>query len=212
MAALLILHIVAGVAALAGGLVALAAPKGKALHRQAGTVFFWGMAAVFASAVILAVAENNLFLLLIALFSFYLAFAGWRFARNRSGVAAAIDWLAVAAMAIAGLGMAALAWRYVDQGDAQWVTLAAFASIALALALADGLAHRAGASRGPARIARHLTNMTAGVIATLTAVLVVNFEMKPAWVLWLAPTAALTPLITWWNVKLALAARKAKSA
>ena len=44
--------------------------------------------------------------------------------------------------------------------------------------------------------------MLAGTISALTAVLVVNFTFNPPFVLWLAPTALLTPLIVWWNRRL----------
>lgn len=61
---------------------------------------------------------------------------------------------------------------------------------------------KTGGLTGTERIARHLTMMLAGVIATVTAVLVVNFTVEPAFVLWLAPTVLITPLITYWNVRI----------
>lgn len=203
------IHIAAGSAALLGALIAIVAPKGGATHRGAGKVFFWGMAGVFVTAVAMAAVSGNLFLLLIALFSFYLAFAGWRFAVNRAGVAKTLDWIAIGVMIAAGLGMGALAMVYARQDNPQWVTLAVFGALALALGAADALAYRAGAVRGAARLRRHLTNMMGGAIATITAVLVVNVEVEPAWALWIAPTIALTPLIVWWNLKLALQERRA---
>ena len=42
---------------------------------------------------------------------------------------------------------------------------------------------------------RHLTMMLAGLIATVTAFLVVNFTFDPVFVLWLAPTVLITPVI-----------------
>ena len=55
---------------------------------------------------------DNIFLLLIAIFSFYLAFAGRRFAQNRKGIASRIDWVAVGLMMLTGLGMWILALFY----------------------------------------------------------------------------------------------------
>ena len=48
---------------------------------------------------------SNIFLFLIAIFSFYLAFAGMRFARNRKGVATILDWIAICLMIFSGIGM-----------------------------------------------------------------------------------------------------------
>ena len=59
--------------------------------------------------------------------------------------------------------------------------------------------HRASPPPAPQRIARHLTNMLAGTIATVTAVVVVNVETDPPWLAWIIPTLVITPLIAWWN-------------
>ena len=54
---------------------------------------------------------------------------------------------------------------------------------------------------GKERIAKHLTNMMAGTIAVITAVLVVNVNIEPIWIWWLLPTAVITPIIFYWNKK-----------
>ena len=55
---------------------------------------------------------------------------------------------------------------------------------------------------GKQRIARHLTNMLAGTIAVITAVLVTNIHIEPVFILWILPTIVITPLIIWWNRKI----------
>ena len=77
-----------------------------------------------------------------------------------------------------------------------------FAGIGAALSIGDLKTLHAGGLTGKARIARHLTMMLAGSIATITAFVVVNFTFKPAFVLWLAPTLVITPLIVVWNKKI----------
>jgi hypothetical protein len=161
------------------------------------------MTVVFLTAVPLALLGANIFLLLIAFFSFYLVFAGWRFARNRRGQAQPVDWAATAIMVVTGVGMGVYAGVLVGAGDSQWVTMTLFAFIAIALGLADGLYHRLRRATGGRRIARHLTNMLAGTIATVTAVLVVNVDTNPPWVAWILPTVVITPLIVWWNIRVA---------
>ena len=196
---LLIFHIAAGSVALATAAVALLTIKGGTHHVRAGRVYAAAMALVCVTALPLAVLGSDVLLLLVAVFSFYLVFAGWRFARNAGGRPRAVDWIAVAAMGLTGLGMWAYGAVLFLRGDSQWVTLAAFGFIAAALSAVDLRYHRAPARSGRRRIARHLTNMLAGTIATVTAVVVVNVDTQPAWLAWILPTIFITPLIAWWN-------------
>ena len=214
---LLVIHITAGSIALLTAFVALVTAKGGVIHIRAGRVYAIGMTVIFLTAVPLAALGANVFLLLIAFFSFYLVFAGWRFARNRGRRAQPVDWIAVAIMGLTGLGMWAYAVVLGLSGSGQWVTMLAFGSIAVALSVADGLFFIQGrsANRRPAayrRIQRHLTNMMAGTIATVTAVMVVNVSLNPVWLPWLLPTIVITPLIVWWNVKTTLQARRRPAA
>ncbi len=200
---LLAIHISAGSLALLTAAVAVLTPKGEKWHILSGRVYAIAMALVFLTAVPLALLGASIFLLLIAFFSFYLVFAGWRFARNRRGAPHAIDWAATAILLTTGLGMGVYAGILAGSGDFQWVTLTIFAGIALALGVADGLYHRLHRATGGRRISRHLTNMLAGTIATITAVLVVNVETNPPWIAWILPTVIITPFITWWNFRVA---------
>ena len=50
---------------------------------------------IFFTAIPMSIVSGNVFLFLIAIFSFYLAYAGMRFARNRTGIANIFDWVAV---------------------------------------------------------------------------------------------------------------------
>ena len=209
---LLVIHIAAGSIALLTALAALVTAKGGTIHVRAGRVYAIGMTLIFLTAVPLAILGADVFLLLIAFFSFYLIFAGWRFARNRSRRPQPVDWVAVAIMGLTGLAMWGYAVALGLSGSGQWVTMLAFGSIAVALSVADGLFFNQGRSgrRRPAsylRIQRHLTNMMAGTIATVTAVMVVNVSMDPVWLPWLLPTVVITPLIVWWNVRTARQAR-----
>lgn len=210
---LLVIHIAAGSVALLTALVALVTAKGGRVHVLAGRVYAIGMTLIFLTAIPLAIFGASVFLLLIAIFSFYLVFAGWRFARNRSRRPQPVDWLAAGVMGLTGLGMWVYAGVLAATGGGNWVTMLAFGFIAVALSVADGLFFNQGRGtrRRPApylRIQRHLTNMMAGTIATVTAVMVVNVSMNPVWLPWLLPTIVITPLIVWWNVRTARQARR----
>ena len=198
--ALLVIHIAAGSTALVTAGVALVTAKGERWHVLAGRIYAAGMTVVFLTAAPLAALVSSSFLFLIALFSFYLVFAGWRFARNRQRRAHPVDWIAVAAIGVTGLAMWGYAVVVALDGSSQWITLAVFGGIAIALGLADAKFHR-DQPGGQRRVARHLTNMMAGTIATITAVTVVNVDMEPVWVPWILPTVVITPLIAWWNVR-----------
>ena len=211
-AVLLTLHIGAGSVALVTAVIAVFTPKGQKWHVRSGRVYAIGMTLVFLTAIPLALLGASIFLLLIAFFSFYLVFAGWRFARNRRGVPHAVDWASTAIMLTTGLGMGVYAGVLFSSGDSQWVSMSLFAGIAVALGVADGLYHRLRRATGGRRISRHLTNMLAGTIATVTAVLVVNVETNPPWIAWILPTVVITPFIVWWNIRTGRQYRSARQA
>lgn len=199
---LLAIHIASGSVALLTAAIALVTQKGGTRHIWAGRVYAAAMTLVFLTSIPLALLGSSIFLLLIAVFSFYLVFAGWRFARNYEGKPHLADWSAIFAMGLTGLGMWGYAAVLARGGSAQWITMTLFGFIALALSLADIRFYRAADTRGTRRIARHLTNMMAGTIATVTAVLVVNLETNPVWLGWVLPTILITPLIVWWNFRI----------
>ena len=199
---LLPIHILAGTIALLCAALAVSSEKGKRLHVLSGRTYFWSMATIFLTAIPMSIISNNIFLFLIAIFSFYLAFAGMRFARNRKGVATTLDWIAVSLMILSGLGMWILAAIYFSNTNTQYIVLLVFGFLAIALGYADFKSHKNKSAIGKERISRHLTNMMGATIAVVTAVLVVNPPFEPEWVWWVLPTVMITPLIFWWNSKI----------
>ncbi len=201
MGILLSTHILAGTIALFCAGLALLSEKGKKIHVTSGRIYFWSMAGIFLTAIPMSIISSNTFLFLIAIFSFYLAFAGMRFAKNRKGIATTIDWIAVSLMILSGLGMWALAITYFINNNSQYITLFVFGFIALALGYLDYKSHKNKTATGKERIAKHLTNMMAGTIAVVTAVLVVNPNIEPRGVWWVLPTAVISPIIVYWSKK-----------
>jgi len=199
---LLLIHILAGTIALFAAAFAICSEKGKKIHITSGRTYYWGMVGIFLTALPMSIITSNVFLLLIAFFSFYLAFAGRRFAQNRKGIASTVDWIAVGLMIAAGLGMWLLAVYYYMENNSQSITLTIFGFIAVALGYTDYKTYKREEATGKKRIARHLTNMLAGTIAVVTAVLVVNVDMEPQWLPWILPTVILVPFIFWWNWKI----------
>ena len=196
---LLAVHIIGGSIALLSAAIALATKKGGSQHKFFGKLYVGGMLGVFLSALPLAVLKTNVFLFLIGIFSFYLVFSGFRFARNRTGQPKIWDWIAVSLMLLSGIGMWVLSYSFYSAENGQWVTLLIFGAIATILGTTDAVTWSKQEATGKKRIARQLTNMMAGTIATVTAVLVVNVATNPVWIAWIAPTVVITPFIFYWN-------------
>ena len=201
MGILLPIHIAAGSVALLSAASALLTEKGKKFHVLIGKAYFWSMVIIFLTAIPMSIITGNVFLFLIAIFSFYLAFSGMRFAKNRKGFPTRIDLIAVNFMLLSGVGMWILAIIFFIDNNSQYITLIVFGFLALFLGYGDFQTFKNQTAIGKERIAKHLTNMMGGTIAVVTAVLVVNPPSNPEWVWWILPTFLITPVIFWWNKK-----------
>ena len=201
MGILLSIHILTGSVALVSAALALSTEKGKKFHVLIGKAYFWSMVIIFLTALPMSIITGNVFLFLIAIFSFYLAFSGMRFAKNRTGVPTRVDLIAVNFMFLSGVGMWILAIIFFIDNESQFITLTVFGFLALFLGYGDFQTFKDQTAIGKERIAKHLTNMMGATIAVVTAVLVVNPPYNPEWVWWILPTVLITPIIFWWNKK-----------
>lgn len=98
MRAFLAVHIAAGGGAFVLAPLALLTAKGGKAHRRWGTVYFWSMAVVAATAFVMAAYRPVLFLALVAIFSFYNAFVAYRVLGQKAAVTGAkvvhpLDWI-----------------------------------------------------------------------------------------------------------------------
>ena len=198
---LLPIHILAGTIALLSAIMAVLSEKGKKLHLLSGRTYFWCMVAIFLTAIPMSIITSNIFLFLIAFFSFYLAFAGIRFARNRKGIAATSDWIAVGLMILSGVGMWTLAAILFMNNNSMYIPLLVFGGFAIVLGYGDFKSHKNKTAIGKERIGKHLQNMIGGTIAVITAVLVVNVKIEPVWIWWVLPTVLIVPVIIWYRIK-----------
>jgi uncharacterized membrane protein len=94
----LAIHIAAGAMAFLLAPLVLSLAKGGKQHKRWGKVYLWSMGVVAATAVPMAFFFPVRFLALVAVFSFYFAFSGYRVLRlkelARGGSAEASDWIA----------------------------------------------------------------------------------------------------------------------
>src|SRR3989442_3968496 len=111
-AAIRLVQVGAGTLALLVAPIPMLTAKGGGSHRRWGKVYFWAMAGVAATAIVLAVWKPVVFLALLAVFSFYSAFYGYRaLSRKRpfdTQGALPLDWAAAAVMLAASTAMAVL--------------------------------------------------------------------------------------------------------
>ena len=130
----------------------------------------------------MSIINENIFLFFVAIFSFYLAFSGMRFGRNRAGIATPLDRIAVGLMVFSGEGMWILSINYFMNENSQYIVLPVFGFLAISLGYNNFRTYRNKTATGKERIEKHLTNMMGGTIAVVTAVLVVNPPSDPEWV------------------------------
>ena len=194
-------HIAAGASSFLLAPVALATAKGGRQHKRWGMVYLWSMGVVAATALPMALYRPVLFLALVAVFSFYLAFSGYRVTRlkelARGGSAAPIDWIAavtcfVASACLAGFGAFRPAWV-----QRMGIVAIVFGFIGMQAAGLEMWKF----VRKPAQKMfwwyTHLGNMIGSYIAAWTAFSVVTLPRifgNHMW-LWLWPTAVGVPAI-----------------
>ena len=103
----LLIHIIFGGIALFVAPCAMLARKGRLWHRRWGKTYFWSMAVVALTAVLMSLMRSGLFFLLVALFSFYLALSGYRvlYRKTPQQRAGTVDWLTAASMLVGGMAL-----------------------------------------------------------------------------------------------------------
>jgi len=207
--ALVISHVIAGITSLLSGIIAgFFGRKGGKLHRQVGRVFFWSMFWVFVSAMlIISFVRFNAFLMVIAVFSFYMAFSGYRVLKiKRTMKVEPIDWIAAIVTIIFGLIMLGLGINYLVNSD--------FSSVLGYLCLFFGFfTAQTGwknymAFRKLAEAEKmwwwfaHMSSMSGSLIAAITAFLVQNGRIfglpsEFGWALWVLPAIVGVPFVTY---------------
>lgn len=194
-------HIAAGFVALFAGLGAFLTRKGGRRHRGFGRAFVGSMAVVSGSALALYPFEQSflrLFLSLVAVFSFYFAFSGYRvLSRKRPADGAApVDWGAAGLYGLASAGLVALGgWRLLGGSDFATVLLV-FGVLGLLFTVADVRSFRR--ERAPTDwVGEHVVRMGGGYIAAVSAFSAVNFGFLPAVPRWLWPTLLGTPALVY---------------
>jgi uncharacterized membrane protein len=195
---ILVLHVICGTVAFIAAPGAMMSKKGSLWHRRFGSAFFYGMMAVAASAFVLWTLGSQLFLMLIAVFSFYLAFSGYRAVRIKNGSAVKVDWLVAGAALLAGKGLIVMGVVSLYKGDNFGIVMLVLGGFCAHGAVKDMLRFAHPVTDRQAWLINHLTKMMGAYIATVTAVSAVNLHFLPPVWRWLWPGIIITPFIFMW--------------
>lgn len=198
------MHIAAGSVAFVAAPVALAIAKGNTAHRRAGWAYVGAMAFAATTALLLAIIHPNPFLLLLAVFAFYLSLTGIRMLRLKYKDAerrapALLDHVISAVMVLASLGLIGLAANGFLRGNSFAVVYLVFGMISLLLVIGEFRARKAAETDRKKWLSLHIQRMMGAYISTVTAFAAVNlgkwFPGISPLVVWLGPTVIGTAMI-----------------
>jgi uncharacterized membrane protein len=199
---LLIIHITSGIIGFIVAPIVLIAKKGGKTHRLWGKVFFWSMTSVALTAVIMAPMHNNMFLTLVAVFSFYLSFSGYRalYRKNayKTKKTAFIDWFFASVNTLFSFSL--IIFGVLQLPGAFGIISIVFGSLGTALGLKDIISFVRPSPDKANWFFSHMTGMIASYIAALSAFSAVNFNFDwlPTAIQWLWPTLIGVPLMRRW--------------
>ena len=200
---ILAVHVIAGVLCLLTGSLVFILKKGTAEHVKMGRAYYAAMSIVFVTSVYESAVKNNIFLLLIGIFSYYLVYTGILYNRNRSSDKmnlwnyTRIIFFAVIFLAMVLYGIYAL----IAGATALGVILLVFGGIGAFLSKTDIMFYilKKEIKARNFSVRSHLGRMTGSYIAAVTAFAVNNIHFLPTVVIWLLPTVLGFILISYYD-------------
>jgi hypothetical protein len=191
--AMLVLHIGGGTVALLSGLVAMFTTKGSFIHRLAGRIYFWGMTAVFTGALVVSIAHQNYFLLMVGFFSYYMTVRGYRILSLKSlHQGQKVAWLDHIILLLAGLfiiSMLVFGCILLFDGHAMGVVAITFGLIGCGFLWLDVRRFWNPPTDRMHWWYGHINSMGGSYISAVTAFIVVNIQLPQfQWVLWVLPS------------------------
>lgn len=205
---LLVIHIIAGSIGLFTGTINIIRKKGDTTHRLVGKFFLYGMLINAVAGFLMSVIHKNLFLLIIAVFSFYMTATGKRILSlkrlDKGQQVKRIDWILTFTMLFFALFFIVFGIYLKINDNNLGTVLIVFGVISALMARKDINIYQGNITIKNYWLLIHIQRMIGAYIAALTAFLVVNNTYLPPVVAWLMPTVILTPLIFYWSKKNAI--------
>ena len=189
---MLIIHIVCGFAALATGFLSMMNRKGSRRHRLTGKIFFYGMTGVFVTSVFISVIKNIPFLFMVGFFSYYLTCSGYRILflkklhlNQRPGL---LDWALSIVGLLAGIAFIIFSHQWFVQRGMWGAVPLAFGIFCAYCGYLDLRSFFKTPTHKQHWFFKHGARMGAAFAATVTAFIVVNFNIGAlTWLLWIVP-------------------------
>ena len=197
--ALLILHIISGGIGLVAGTVAMVSQKSKSAHRLAGKIFFYAMAGIFFTSIYMSIAHNNMFLVLIGFFSFYLTATGYRilylktlhFKKTQPQL---LDYFIAATGLLVGIALLILSVFLLFKINMFGIVTLSFGCLSGWFGYSDLIKFKYQPNNKKHWIISHGMRMAGAYTATITAFVVVNVHIAQGWILWLLPAIIIIPI------------------
>ncbi len=198
----LIVHITMGFGSFLLAPIALVTVKGGKQHKRWGMVYLWCMGGVAATALPMALYRPVLFLAMVAVFSFYAAFSGYRVLKlndlPRGGHAKPVDWIAASITFGSSACLALFGWLRPAWVQHMGIVAIVFGFLGMRLAYGQISSFIRKPKEKMFWWYTHLGNFIGSYIAAWTAFSVTTLpQMFPhsGFVLWLWPTVVGVPAI-----------------
>lgn len=192
----LAVHITAGTGAFVLAPLALLTAKGGKAHRRWGKIYFWCMAVVGFTALVMALYRPVLFLALVAIFSFYASFVAYRVLGQKAAwkgepVVRPLDWIAAVLCFAASAALALLGALRPDLVQSLRIPAIVFGLIGMRISSSAMWGFTHPPKEKMFWWYAHLQGMIGSYIAAWTAFCVVTIGplLHLGWWIWLAPVS-----------------------
>ncbi len=205
---ILIIHIVFGSIGLITGTLNIARKKGDKSHFLVGKLFLFSMIINAIAGFVMSIMHNNLFLLIVAVFSFYMVCTGQRILSLKNLLnkqhPKIIDYFLTFGMFLFGIGFIVFGGYLLFNHNNFGVVLLVFGMISILMVKTDLKLYNGNSKFKNYWLLIHLQRMIGAYIASVTAFIVTVDKYNLGVIAWLLPTVILVPLIVKWSRKYAV--------
>ncbi len=205
---ILVIHIFFGSIGLFTGTLNIVRKKGDKPHFIIGNFFLYSMIINAIAGLIMSIMHNNLFLLIVAVFSFYMVCTGQRILSLKNLLnnqqPKSIDYCLTFGMLLFGLGFIFFGFYLLFNQNNFGIVLMVFGTISILMVKTDLKLYKGNTKFKNYWLLIHLQRMIGAYIASVTAFIVTVDKYNLGIIAWLLPTAILVPLIIKWSKKLAV--------
>ena len=200
---LLAIHIFFGSIGLLTGTLNIIRKKGNKPHFLVGKLFLVSMIINAIAGFIMSILHNNIFLLIVAVFSFYMVCTGQRILSLKNLIKnqkpKPIDYGLTFGMLLFGTGFIVYGIYLVLHQNYFGTVMLVFGAISISFVRTDLRLYQGIAQHKNYWLLVHLQRMIGAYIASVTAFIVTVNQFGFGIVAWLLPTVILVPLIVKWS-------------